>query len=418
MYPSPSIVIIGAGPSGLLFARLLEVNGFKNYVIYERDESSSPGPWQQGGSLDIHGPSGQQALKEAGLFDEFNAVYARWNASKVRILRPSGETSICFGEDRNAPEIDRLQLRQLLLNSIPAHKIRWDHSVCRIERSDNDSSDGANGYIIHFINGNSATGFKLIVGADGGWSKVRPLVSAAQPVYCGKMYIESKISHNNRSYKAACELAGPGLMMAVGPNRSLAIQQSADGTYKMYFGITVAKDFYEHRNGGATKKSEAVRRLMLSSDEFYANWAPQLKAIVADGEGPFRAWSLHYLRPEEVDWDRGAAPGVTLLGDAAHLSTPFVGEGVNCAMYDAVLLVKRLVELCGENLDITSVPASKLEEALALYEKEMFERGRDLIRRSKKSEAMLFDENGENFLASMRGEREKLIYDGRTSTRT
>lgn len=233
------------------------------------------------------------------------------------------------------------------------------------------------------------------------------------------MYIESKISHNNRSYKAAYELAGPGLMMAVGPNRSLAIQQSADGTYKMYFGITAAKDFYEHRNGSATKKSEAVRRLMLSSDEFYANWAPQLKAIVADGEGPFRAWRLHYLRPEEVDWDRSAAPGVTLLGDAAHLSTPFVGEGVNCAMYDAVLLVNRLVEICGKNPDITTVPVAELEEALASYEKEMFERGRDLIRRSKKSEAMLFDENGEeNFVSSMRGERDKLIYDGRTSTST
>lgn len=67
MYPSPSIVIISAGPSGLLLARLLEVNGFKNYVIYKRDRSSSPGPWQQSGTLDLHGPSGQQTLKEAGV---------------------------------------------------------------------------------------------------------------------------------------------------------------------------------------------------------------------------------------------------------------------------------------------------------------------------------------------------------------
>lgn len=132
------------------------------------------------------------------------------------------------------------------------------------------------------------------------------------------MYIESKISHNNKSYKAACELAGQGMMIAVGQNRSLIFQQMANSTCKMYFGITAAQDFYEHRNGGTTKKSEAVRRLMLSSDDFYANWAPQLKAIVADAEGPFRAWNLHSLNPEEVFWDRDAAPGVTLLGDAAH----------------------------------------------------------------------------------------------------
>lgn len=178
MHPSPSIAIIGAGPSGLLFARLLEVNELKDYVVYERDESSTPGPWQQGGSLDLHGPSGQQALKEAGLFDEFNKVYARWDASRIHIVKCSGETVRRFGEDRDAPEIDRLQLRQLLLSSIPAHKIQWGHGVRSIEGSKTKSPDDmGNGHIIHFINGTSATGFRLIVGADGGWSKVRALVS-------------------------------------------------------------------------------------------------------------------------------------------------------------------------------------------------------------------------------------------------
>ncbi|KAJ5623058.1 hypothetical protein N7490_011663 [Penicillium lividum] len=438
MQTPASIAIIGAGPSGLLFARLLEVNGLKDYVVYERDESSTPGPWQQGGSLDLHGPSGQQALKEAGLFDEFNAVYARWDASRIHIVRSSGETVGQFGDGRDAPEIDRLQLRQLLLSSIPAHKIQWGHGVCSIEGKKTKSpADMDNGHIVHFTNGNSVTGFKLIVGADGGWSKVRSLVglhnsesagtmilshvcnsqiSTAQPVYSGKMYIEGKISHGNKSYKAACELAGPGMMMAMGPSRSLALQQVADGTYRMYFGVVVAEDFYEHRNGSAMEKSEAVRQLMLSSDKFYANWASCLKSIASNAEGPFRAWSLHYLKPEEVGWKRDVAPGVTLLGDAAHLSTPFVGEGVNCAMYDAVLLCKRIVEVCGKDLNIASVHEASLEEALSSYEKEMFERGRDLIRRSAESEAVLFSENAvEKVLGFVDGEHAELLYDVKAS---
>lgn len=241
-------------------------------------------------------------------------------------------------------------------------------------------------------------------------------ISTAQPVYSGKMYIEGKISHSNASYKAAHELAGPGMMMAMGPNKSLALQQGADGTYRMYFGVVVPEDFYQHRNGGATEKSEAVRQLMLSSDKFYANWAPQLKAIAANAEGPFRAWSLHYLRPEEVGWKRDAAPGVTLLGDAAHLSTPFVGEGVNCAMYDAVLLSKRLRELCGKDPNIASVQEASLEEALSSYEEEMFERGRDLIRRSAESEAVLFSDNAvENVLGFVDGEHDELLYDVKAS---
>jgi 2-polyprenyl-6-methoxyphenol hydroxylase-like FAD-dependent oxidoreductase len=178
MHSPPSIAIIGAGPSGLLFARLLEVNGLTDYTIYERDESSTPGQWQQGGSLDLHGPSGQLALKEAGLFDEFNKVYARWDASLIHILNSSGETVGRFGEGRDAPEIDRLQLRQLILGHIPAHKIKWGHGVRSIERKEKKLSNGRyNEYIVHFLNSSSATGFDLIVGADGGWSKVRPLVS-------------------------------------------------------------------------------------------------------------------------------------------------------------------------------------------------------------------------------------------------
>jgi hypothetical protein len=87
-----------------------------------------------------------------------------------------------FGEGRDAPEIDRLQLRQLLLGSIPAHKIQWGHGVRSIERKVDKGPGGRdNGCVIHFANGSLATGFKLIVGADGGWSKVRPLVSQSNP---------------------------------------------------------------------------------------------------------------------------------------------------------------------------------------------------------------------------------------------
>ncbi|KAE8324018.1 hypothetical protein BDV39DRAFT_217380 [Aspergillus sergii] len=399
MESQPSIAIIGAGPSGLVFARLLDLGGITDYVIYERDESATPGPWQQGGTLDLHGPSGQLALKRAGLFDKFCKDLARWEASGLHIVDSRGATVIQIGEGSDRPEIDRLQLRQLLLDSVPAHKIRWGHAVSTVERNiDSPTATGDNGCIIRFVNGTSATGFRLIVGADGAWSKVRPLLTSAKPVYSGKMFIEGSLSHNNPNYKIATEMVGPGNIAALGNGIKMAVQQVSNGTYRVYFGLPVPEDFYHHRQPSIMaapdliNKTEALRQLLLSSHDFYATWAPELKALVETAEGPFRAWPLYRMEPELVGWMRSVAPGVTLLGDAAHLSTPFAGEGVNCSMYDAVVLADRIIEGCGRDANLASIEDNSLEKALTAYEEDMFQRGRELIQRSTKSETMLFHE--------------------------
>jgi 2-polyprenyl-6-methoxyphenol hydroxylase-like FAD-dependent oxidoreductase len=223
-------------------------------------------------------------------------------------------------------------------------------------------------------------------------------LTPAKPVYSGQMYIEGKISHNNPSYSTAREIAGPGTMIAMGQQKQIAVQQMSDGTYRLYFGLRAPETFYHHRSGSAVEKTEAVRQMLLSSDDLYATWAPQLKAIIANADGPFRAWPLYRMELGDIGWKREVAPGVTLLGDAAHVSTPFVGEGVNCSMYDAVVLAERILQHCGSVSSLTNVPTVRLEKALASYEEDMFERGRDLVRRSTKSEEMLFAENAAELL--------------------
>lgn len=171
------VAIIGGGPSGLLLARLLELQGFTNYIVFERDESAIPGPRQQGGTLDLHETTGQLALKRAGLFEEFSTSLARWDGSAIHVVDPQG-TTFMKHDSGSRPEIDRLQLRQLLLSAVPAEKIRWGHGVASVEKNapGATSKHPGNGYTINFKNGTSASGFDLIVGADGTWSKVRRLV--------------------------------------------------------------------------------------------------------------------------------------------------------------------------------------------------------------------------------------------------
>ncbi|KAK1987779.1 hypothetical protein LZ30DRAFT_615130 [Colletotrichum cereale] len=385
------IAIIGAGPCGLTFARLLETKNI-DYVVFERDVNSSPNPMYQGGTLDLHPSSGQQAIKKAGLFEEFKKL-ARWDATRLVIQNSDCTLSARVGETRDAPEIDRFQLRQLLLESIPPHKVHWDHGVRSIERDRNSNSETPR-MTVNFANQNSISGFRLVVGADGAWSKVRPLITPVKPEYSGKLFIEGRISQTNPSYASALELSGPGNMMATGHGRLLIVQQVADGSYRVYMGLeapeSVIHTIFDLGN------TEATREKLLSSAEFYKDFAPGLRQFIADAEGPFRPWLLHRMPVASLAWAR--VPGVTLLGDAAHVSTPFVGEGVNLAMHDALQLAQSIEKHCSGPKGDLLEESDKIEQALTEYETEMFERAQDHVRRCMLSEDVFFAENGAQLL--------------------
>lgn len=182
MIPSQApIAIIGAGPSGLAFARLLELASIA-YVIFERDESATwADEYSSSGTLDIHKDSGQVALKEAGLLEKFQSI-ARYDVP-TRIVDAQGSVHahIPGDDDTEKPEIDRKDLRKLLLNSIPASRIIWGCKIQHVQKEDDGSVS------VHRTDGQVESGFRLVVGADGAWSKVRNLVSSNYFVYicCG-----------------------------------------------------------------------------------------------------------------------------------------------------------------------------------------------------------------------------------------
>lgn len=91
----------------------------------------------------------------------------------------------------------------------------------------------------------------------------------------------------------------------------------------------------------------------------FEGWAPELTALITDGESAPVARMIHTL-PDGHRWDR--VPGVTLLGDAAHLMPPS-GDGANLAMFDGAELGRAIAAHPGE-----------IEAALAEYEAAMFAR--------------------------------------------
>jgi 2-polyprenyl-6-methoxyphenol hydroxylase-like FAD-dependent oxidoreductase len=155
------IVIVGAGPGGLTLARILQLKGVE-IKVYERE--SSIDARSQGGTLDLHIESGQYALRTAELYDKAQEFF-RPEGQDTRVIDKSGVFHLEeVSQDNNfdRPEIDRHDLRQLLLDSLNPNTIAQGHHLQSIE------SLGNGQHKLVFSNGVTDTA-DLVIGADGAW---------------------------------------------------------------------------------------------------------------------------------------------------------------------------------------------------------------------------------------------------------
>ncbi|MFC9325693.1 FAD-dependent oxidoreductase [Kitasatospora sp. NPDC057015] len=342
--PNTPVTIVGAGLGGLTLARVLHVHGIP-VTVYESDPSAESRT--QGGQLDIHEDDGQRALADAGLTEEFRAIIHE-GAEAVRVLDPDGAVLLDAPDDGAAgrPEVLRGDLRRILLESLPDGTVQWGHKVTGVR------SVGDGRHELAFADGSTVTS-GLLVGADGAWSRIRPLLSDAQPRYVGTTFVETYLYDVDTRHPGTAEAVGAGAMYALTPGKGIVAHREAGGILHTYVELNRSAEWIADID--FTDPAAARARVAAEFD----GWAPHLTALITDGETAPVARMIHTL-PDGHRWER--VPGVTLLGDAAHLMPPS-GDGANLAMFDGAELGKAI-----------AAHPDDVEAALTAYEEALFPR--------------------------------------------
>jgi 2-polyprenyl-6-methoxyphenol hydroxylase-like FAD-dependent oxidoreductase len=312
------IAIIGAGPGGLTLARILHLRGIKA-TVFEREAYPAVRP--QGGSLDMHADSGQYAIECAELTSEFKQI-VRYEDQETRIYDKYGQLLFLDGgSDSNRPEVDRGQLREMLLKSVPSDRILWNHKLSTVEPAT------AGGFQLRFENGSSEQ-FDLTIGADGAWSRIRPLVSDAMPIYSGVSFFEVGYEDADLKYPEVSKQVGHGMAFALGDTKAILGHRNANAHVGIYAGFRISEEWAKNNRLQSLTVEEA-REFVASQ---FGDWSPELRRLIDLSSSSITPRTIYAL-PVGHSWQH--RQGVTLIGDAAHLMSPFGGDGANLAMQDA-----------------------------------------------------------------------------------
>jgi 2-polyprenyl-6-methoxyphenol hydroxylase-like FAD-dependent oxidoreductase len=345
------VAIIGAGPVGLTMATLLQQNAI-DVTVYERDKDAQTRIW--GGTLDLHKDSGQEAMKKAGLLERYYAM-----------ARPMGRTvadeqgNVLFKknsvpeEQYDNPEINRNDLRQLLLDSLTNDTIVWDRKFTGLEEHNGK-------WLLHFENEINTTA-DFIIGANGGMSSARKYVTDTEVEYTGTFIIQGEVFQPEIKCTEFFRLCDNNILMTAGKGINLVANPNNNGA--LTYNVTFRKpEEWMYENGLDFQNTDSIVEFLSEMFSHWHEWYKQLFRATSFFVGlPARKISL------DKPWKSNRPLPITLIGDAAHVMPPFAGKGVNTGLMDALILSNNLTN---GKFGTIAAAINDYEQKMIVYAKE------------------------------------------------
>ena len=134
------------------------------------------------------------------------------------------------------------------------------------------------------------------------------------PKFAGRYYLTSNISPQSPFHATVEGKVQNGNYMRMGGRRVVAAMRLGDRSYYTFAGLTLPES-WKRDNAALMNDPDALRRELVT--KYFADWSEANTDLITNSDGDFYAWALYGIPADQVEWP--TVPGITLIGDAAHL---------------------------------------------------------------------------------------------------